>query len=125
MPQAHYTRIYNDAAGETHFEELSCELALTDFAPPAPPLYLAPFLPAARMLWLTAPVDWAGGAPHPVPQRQVMIMLAGECEVAVSDGSVRRFPAGSVALAEDTRGQGHATRITSPDGARMLVVALA
>lgn len=125
MSHAQYTRVYTDEAGETHFEEVSIELTLTNFAPPAAPLYIAPFLPAARTLWMAAPTDWAGDAPHPVPQRQVMIMLQGECEVTVSDGSVRRFPAGSVVLLEDTHGKGHATRITSPDTALLFGVGLA
>ena len=44
------------------------------------------------------------------PRRQLIIHLAGEAEVEVSDGEVRRFGPGSVMLVEDVSGKGHRTR---------------
>lgn len=33
-----YTRIYSDAGGESHFENVTIPFNLADFAPPAPPI---------------------------------------------------------------------------------------
>jgi len=60
-----------------------------------------------------APVGWGGENPHPSPHRVVICTLQGEYEVVASDGARRRFPPGSILLAEDTSGSGHSTRVTS------------
>ena len=49
--------------------------------------------------------DW-----HNVPQRRYVIILSGELEIEIGDGSKRRFSAGDMLLEEDTSGQGHITR---------------
>jgi len=58
-------------------------------------------------------------------RRQLFCTLRGEYEVTTSDGTTRRFPAGSLLLLEDTTGKGHATRITSEEDALVVAVALA
>ena len=58
-----------------------------------------------------APTDWGGDVPHPSPRRQLFATLAGDYEVTASDGTIRRFSAGSLLLLEDTTGKGHSTRI--------------
>ena len=50
--------------------------------------------------------DW-----HTAPRRQFVITLAGEVEIGLADGSVHRFGAGHVTLAEDLTGKGHTTRV--------------
>jgi hypothetical protein len=67
------------------------------------------FAPAKQWAFLQLPASWSGDW-HPVPQRQVFFWLAGEVEATVSDGEIRRFPAGSVILCEDTAGRGHCSR---------------
>ena len=42
-----------------------------------------------------------------------MILLAGESEVEIGDGTKRRFGPGSIILAEDTTGHGHRSRSTA------------
>ena len=49
--------------------------------------------------------DW-----HHLPKRQLVVLLEGELEVEISDGTQRRFSAGDVFLCEDTTGQGHKVR---------------
>jgi hypothetical protein len=39
-----------------------------------------------------------------------LLWLTGEVEFETSDGDIRRLPAGSVVLVEDTTGKGHITR---------------
>jgi hypothetical protein len=124
MQHAKYIRLYADEKGESHFQDLEITLVPMDFAPPAAPLNIAQFLPTAQSLWVGAPVGWQGDKPHPSPRRQIFCTLQGEYEVSASDGAVRRFPAGSVLLLEDTRGKGHSTRIISKDAVLIFGVVL-
>ncbi len=118
-----YTRIYTDSDGESHFEDVEVELVQADFAPPAPPINVSSFSPAAQYGYISAPPGWHGDW-HPTPQRQIMFYLSGEIEAEVSDGEVRRFGPGSVTLLEDTTGKGHTSRVISPDAALLAVVQL-
>jgi hypothetical protein len=96
-----------------------------DYAPPAAPLNIAQFLATAQSFWVGVPVGWAGEQPHPSPRRQIFCLLQGDYEVTASDGTVRRFHAGSVLLLEDVRGKGHTTHITSTNAVLIFSVALA
>ncbi len=125
MKQAKYIRLYADESGESHFEDLEIELNPVDFAPPAAPLNIAQFLPTEQSLWVGAPVGWDGEEPHPSPIRQIFCTVKGEYEVTVSDGTVRRFPTGSVLLLEDTWGKGHTGRGIGKEGFLLLSIELA
>ena len=118
-----YTRLYSDDAGESHFEDVHVELRLTDFAPPAPAVYLSAFTPTAQFGFLAAPSglfgDW-----HPAPRRQFLLYLSGEIEAVARDGEVRRFGPGSVTLVEDTTGKGHRSRVVSSSEVVLAVVQL-
>ncbi len=124
MDNAKYVRIYTDEAGGSHFEDMETELVLMDFAPPAGPMAVAPFLPSTKIQWLGAPVGWPGDVPHPVPIRAVFVVTQGVVEVTVSDGDVRRFPAGAVALFEDTWGKGHSSEVIGEIDAVALVISV-
>jgi len=63
MQRAQYSRLYADAAGETHFAEVEHTLAPQDFAPPAPPLQIAALFPATRCGLVGAPANWGGTIP--------------------------------------------------------------
>ena len=107
---ATYPRLYADAGGESHFADIEIDLASTEYAPPAPPLDLSVFTPATEFRFLRAPAGWASDW-HPSPARSIFFVISGEWEVTASDGEARRFAAGSVLLAEDTIGKGHASRV--------------
>ena len=109
-----HTRIYTDADGETHFDDVAIDLEVADFAPPAPPMLLSAGRPASDVRFLGAPAGW-DSVPHPAPRRQYVVMLRGTCEAETSDGDVRRFPPGEVVLLEDTHGKGHRTRIVGDE----------
>jgi hypothetical protein len=125
MHRARYVRLFADERGESHFADVEVELEPVAYAPPAPPLPVAALFPATGCGFLSGPVDWDGQIPHPSPRRQLFCSLHGEYEITASDGTVRRFPAGSVLLFEDTTGKGHASRITSVEDVLVVVVALA
>jgi mannose-6-phosphate isomerase-like protein (cupin superfamily) len=118
-----YTRMYADAAGETHFGDVAVALAPVDYAPPAPPVQLAAYTDATRFTFVAAPAGWFGDA-HPSPRRQLFAFLAGTWEVTMSDGEVRRFRPGDAVLVEDTTGRGHTTRVVGDAEGRALIVHL-
>jgi hypothetical protein len=93
-------RLYTGTDGESHIETLRLDGAgeLTALRPVAGIVFRAS--PAGHFL------DW-----HPAPRRQWVIILDGELEIGLGDGSVRRFGPGDARLVEDTTGHGHTTRV--------------
>jgi quercetin dioxygenase-like cupin family protein len=118
-----YVRVYADEAGESHFEDVDLPMQAMDFAPPAPPIQVSPFAPAAAYGFLSSPPGWDGGW-HPTPRRQILFYLAGEVEAETSDGERRRFGPGSVTLVEDTTGKGHTSRVVGASDVLLAVVQL-
>jgi EutQ-like cupin domain len=117
-------RLYSDAEGESHFEDVEIELDLTDYAPPAPPLYLSATTPAGQFAFMKAPAGWASDW-HPSSARNLFFVLSGEWEVTASDGESRRFGEGSILLVEDTTGKGHWSRVVSESDSLAAMVQLA
>jgi uncharacterized cupin superfamily protein len=99
-----YFRIYSDADGESHFQDLEIELE----AQPNGSAY-SELHPATGVIFRRTPadqyLDW-----HPAPRRQYVVTLSGEAEVEASDGEVRHISPGTIMLADDTTGKGHITR---------------
>jgi hypothetical protein len=63
--------------------------------------------------------DW-----HNAPRRQYLIILCGEVEIGLGDGSKHRFGAGTALLAEDTTGQGHTCLIGDGEPVIQAVITL-
>ena len=103
----HYTRIYSDENGDTHFEDLSPEMAAERYA--GAEWLISEPLPVGELRFRRVTTEFPD-EPHVAPRRQLIVALAGESEVEVSDGETRRFGPGSVTLVEDTTGKGHRTR---------------
>lgn len=99
------TRIYTDAEGETHFDEV--DEPLVEFRSNAE--YTRSIDAYGLMFRTTEPLgdDSPLGDWHTAPQRQYVMFLKGETEVEVSDGEKRHFKSGDVFLVEDTTGKGH------------------
>ena len=94
------TRLYTGADGQTHIEELDL----------ASHPELTTLQAAKGIVFRTTQPgyfsDW-----HNAPRRQFVITLSGEVEIGLGDGSLHRFGAGHVTLAEDLTGKGHTTRV--------------
>ena len=97
-------RIYSDADGETHLEDIAVEM--DDFAGTG----------RKSQDWAVESVSFREIPPgasaefHTAPIRQLAINLSGETELQVSDGTVRKIGPGQVFLVEDVTGKGHANR---------------
>jgi len=101
----HVTRIFTGADGESHFEDV--EINLEDRGEIG---RLSQLVPGKGVIFRETLPDY-DYAWHNAPQRQYVVMLSGGgVEIEVGDGSVRRFHAGDILLAEDTTGRGHISR---------------
>jgi hypothetical protein len=117
-------RIFADANGETHMEDVDIPLQPRKLFKHNPPLRLSDNFAASWCNICHVPagmceVDW-----HNPPQRLLVLWLTGEVEFETSDGQILRLAAGSVVLAEDTTGKGHISR-HPPEGQLVVHVALA
>jgi hypothetical protein len=119
-----YTRLFANEDGESHFGHVEIDLALTEYAPPAPPLELSSIIPATHVGFMRAPAGWSSEW-HPSSARNLFVVLSGEWEVTASDGETRRFKTGSVLLVDDTTGKGHSSRVVSEGESLAVMVALA
>ena len=59
---------------------------------------------------------------HPLPERRLIIHLAGEVEIGMSDGTKHVFRPGDVRLMEDVTGRGHTHRDLSPAAATLILL---
>lgn len=93
-------RLYTGADGRSHIEPID----------PAKASGWTTGLAATQIAFREDPVgrylDW-----HPAPRRQFVIILAGQLEIGLGDGSKHVFGPGDARLVEDTTGQGHTTRV--------------
>ena len=97
------TRLYTGDDGQSHFEELDMDVGEYPWGE----LKTA----TGVMFRYDEPgkfIDW-----HVAPRRQFIITLSGEGEIGLGGGTLRRFGAGNVMLADDLTGQGHTTHAVS------------
>lgn len=98
------TRLYSGPDGESHFEEIELPKdEITAVAETSAPL-------KAIEIFFRESKGRDDGNWHTAPRRQLYLMLEGWLELETGDGTVRRFVAGDVFLAEDTTGRGHLSR---------------
>src|SRR5262245_65887336 len=97
-------RLYNDENGKSRIEDQSLA---------SHPALTTP-QPAAHIVFNRMPVgtfiDW-----HPAPRRQYVIILSGQLEIRLGDGTVCRFGHGDARLVEDTTGRGQTTRVVGTE----------
>jgi quercetin dioxygenase-like cupin family protein len=107
-------RLYTGNDGQSHIEDQSLE-ACPDLKSPQTARHIVfQEFPVGRF------IDW-----HPAPRRQYVIILSGELEIGLGDGTRRRFGPGDARLVEDTSGQGHTTRVLGDASVLTAVIPLA
>jgi quercetin dioxygenase-like cupin family protein len=104
-----YTRVYTDADGETHFEDLETA-GRTGQARESDLVGTVSETFPVSGIYFREVVQESSDEPHNAPFPLFIIGLRGRFSVEVSDGEVREFAPGEVLLVEDTTGKGHTTR---------------
>ena len=95
-----FARIYTGDDGLTHFEDLEpLKVGATERSRSAP-------LPAGELHFLYMP-DGEFHNWHNSIARDYLVIMSGQMEFQVGDGSKRRFGAGDACLSEDLTGGGH------------------
>lgn len=116
-----YHRLYSDAGGESHWEEVEVELEERTFAPPAKAIEVSNPDTAKRVMFLRLQTGWDEPV-HPTPVAQRLVCLAGTVRVTASDGEIREIGPGDVWHMEDKTGKGHHTVVTSDTDFEAVVV---
>jgi hypothetical protein len=99
-----YVRLYADAQGESHFEDVVVPATAQGGVRTATPI------PLSAMIMRAVISPEPDAVRHTAPRRQFIVHLENGVEVEASDGERRRFGPGDVVLVEDTSGRGHITR---------------
>ncbi len=100
---------------ESHFAELTADLAKQNFAPPAAPIYIGRGQPASSVFFAGFEAHW--GAPdlvnhlyHPTPAVQLLTVVEGVFSIRTTDGELRQLHPGDVVHLEDVAPcKGHIT----------------
>lgn len=116
-----WARIYCTADNESHLTTESVVLDETNFAPPAPPLYIGGGGAVGMTFFGGFEPDWGAAdleqkVYHPAPAVQWLTVLTGTIYVETTDGDSREFRAGDVMHLEDAAPcRGHISHITSDE----------
>lgn len=94
-------RVYNDADGESHIDDVEVEMDGQAGGRRASSMWAVEGV-IFREIPPGGSAEW-----HTAPLRQLAINLSGEAEIQVSDGTKRRVGPGQIFLVEDTTGKGH------------------
>ncbi len=107
-------RMYTGDDGHSHIEDQTVS-SHPDLTTEQPTAHIA-----FRELAAGAFMDW-----HNAPRRQYVIILSGQMEIGLNDGTLRRFNPGDAVLASDLTGSGHTTKSAGTGPALVGVVPLA
>ncbi len=124
MDKVRYTRVYADAEGVSHAEDLEMSLEQAIYAPPAGPVWVSDITPATQYHFISGSPGEIPPVWHPAPHRQVIFWLRGKSGVELGDGTRRVFGHGDVVLVEDTKGRGHLSWVEGDEDVLNAVVVL-
>ncbi len=113
------TRLYTGSDGQSHFEDI--ELSLVDKGDIG---RLSEQVEATGVIFRETVGDY-NYTWHNAPCRQYVVMLDGEVEIEVGDGTKRLLRTGEILLVEDTTGQGHISRAVNGKPRKSLFITLA
>jgi hypothetical protein len=113
-----FTRLYTGDDDQSHFEDINIILSVQgDIGDLSNPENATSII--FRETSESYDYDW-----HTSPTRQYVIMLDGEVEIEIGDGSKRIFRTGDILLAEDTDGQGHISRAVQGRARKSIFITL-
>jgi len=117
----HYLRIWSDADGESHLDDVTLPEELAPSEPGVAPLVISEPLRVDRVHFVTVRADDQSPEWHTGPRRQLVTFLTGPVSIETSDGDRRELAPGSTVLVEDLAGRGHVTP-HAPGDQRVLVI---
>ncbi|TCC88516.1 hypothetical protein EZ428_17900 [Pedobacter frigiditerrae] len=98
------TRIFPDAKGDSHFQDLEIPMAANGEIG-----FLSEAQKVGNIIFRKVKPDYDYDF-HQAPAKQYIILLDGTIEIETSTGAKRTFLSGDVLLLEDTWGKGHRTK---------------
>jgi hypothetical protein len=116
-----YQKLFSDAMGESHWEDVEVKLEVREFAPPAKAIEVSDADHVERMVFLRLRSGWDEPV-HPTPVKQKLICTSGSARVTASDGEFRDIAIGDVWHMEDHHGKGHHTLVTSEEDFECVIV---
>ena len=116
-----FHKLFCDAEGESHWEDVEVTLEERSFAPPASDIEISQPEPAKQALFLKLKSGWNEPI-HPTPVSQKLICLAGSVRVTASDGEYRDIGPGDVWHMQDKHGKGHHTMVTSQEDFNAMII---
>ncbi|WP_170759127.1 cupin [Ruegeria lacuscaerulensis] len=116
-----YFKLYTDAAGNSHWDDIEVDVEERSFAPPAQAIEISEPEHVTRTMFLRLRSGWNEPI-HPTPVTQRLICLAGRVRVTASDGEFRDIGPGDVWHMDDTHGTGHHTMVTSDEDFEAVII---
>jgi len=117
-----YVWLHCTADNQSHFTDVTIELAKENFAPPASPIAIGGNKPTSRAFVAGFEAHWGAAdlqnhLNHPAPAVQLFTVLRGLFSITVTDGETRQLHAGDMVLLEDiTPCRGHITVVGDEPG---------
>ena len=117
-----YVRLHCTPDNQSHFTDVTIELAKENFAPPAAPIAIGGNKPTSRAFIAGFGAHWGAAdlqthLNHPTPAVQLFTVLRGLFSITVTDGETRQLHAGDMVLLEDiTPCRGHITVVGDEPG---------
>ena len=101
-----YVRLHCTPDNQSHFTDVTIELAKENFAPPAAPIAIGGNKPTSRSFIAGFGAHWGAAdlqthLKHPTPAVQLFTVLRGVFSITVTDGETRQLHAGDMVLLED------------------------
>ncbi|MDA3858247.1 MAG: cupin [Roseovarius sp.] len=116
-----FHKLYSDADGESHWEDIDVTLEERSFAPPAQDIEISEPEAVKQTMFLRLRAGWNEPI-HPTPVAQKLICLAGTVRVTASDGEARDIGPGDIWHMEDKHGKGHHTMVTSKEDFESVII---
>lgn len=102
------TRFSSSSDGRSHFSEIEIEYPLEFSAAGGYDVEASNALESPSVQFIVLPAELDQDL-HPVPSRQLVVVLDGQLDVGTPDGETRRFARGDMFLADDADTDGHDT----------------
>ena len=117
-----YARLYCTPDNQSHFADVTAELAKENFAPPAAPVAIGGSKPTSKAFIGGFAANWGAAdlkthLTHPTPAVQQVTVLRGDFSITVTDGETRQLHPGDTLMLEDVAPcKGHITVVGDKPG---------